>query len=61
MNTDQNIDDQLASQTSQPLEMDSNNENLEDNMNPSTPAQHRERMSSLIVLAYLALLTGKIF
>ncbi len=61
MNADQNIDDQPASRTSQPLEMDSNNENLEDNVNPSTPAQRRERMSSLIVLAYLALLTGKIF
>ncbi len=53
--------DQQESPTSQTVEINANQENLEDNVNSLTPAQRRERIFSLIVIALISFLTGNEF
>jgi hypothetical protein len=51
--------DQLETLTSQTLEINAEHPNLEDDANQLASSQRRERISSLIVIGLIALLTGK--
>jgi len=59
MSNDHKMVDQPETPSSQTLEINAEHPNLEDDANQLTSGQRRERMSSLIVIALIALLTGK--
>jgi hypothetical protein len=61
MDTGQTSYQQLDHQQEPPVSQPSDLPNLQNDTNSLTPAQRRERISSLVVIALISLLTGKKF